>query len=840
LSNTHDILVSSIAILERLERSVEAVSASLETFSPSLEHLSNSLAFLSPLIDTTSLTEVHQSDRYSRLETLRNSQVIISLRLVELREDIAVIRQKRQATLDSFKKQRDQLDESLSALIVELETLRLEAEEVSEELDTEIDLLEVERINLENSLSLSFSLSPDLSFSTDATLQTIRNRFRSSDDSLAAISDDLASLEITLASIQASDSSLSLAPHQPDLIRSARSKTLESIEDSERRLRSYQVSRNEMEQLLEQRRKEVQERERIRREEEEAERRAGQLRHSRLLLAQSIALPLDEESNASPIIRPSTPPFARTPPPAPPLSVSNKPSPTSSIRFPHSPVEDEFDVFGIIPPSDPFAQSTPVDEPQAVSDLRATAELIQTRDWLDGDSLLRLPNQEESSELSLSVRLLRDTLNNLETNADDSLVWMDLSPIQALVQTKEEEARRIKALATFSAKVEIADNALSDLLDSIDAADPNFPSPSPTTNGSPPLPLSEAIALASDSVTAARLEAIPLVDDSRVEQAIERIEGSWAEMMEIVDDVRPRATSAASSTSSRSSSRTTHSRLATRIPSGQATPSRSQSRSSSTSSTASLPFQHSRPSSRSTTIPSSRTPSLRRSVSRTSSFLSTPSKSTDGDDPLATPRRRIQSGLPVPTPRREPSPLPPMTPTSARPFSFASNSSRKKATSSIPRRTPMSTPRRDNPRSSSTSESVTVSSTMRRLTSQSSTKSSRRDSLASSVSSRRSSHASSSHHRPSISPENISRIGYRSSPPRIKRPYRANLSNKLDREVGTIINALDINVPIEMADGSWSDESGMYKIGEKVYFCRILRSKQVMVRVGGGWLNLLQ
>ena len=130
---------------------------------------------------------------------------------------------------------------------------------------------------------------------------------------------------------------------------------------------------------------------------------------------------------------------------------------------------------------------------------------------------------------------------------------------------------------------------------------------------------------------------------------------------------------------------------------------------------------------------------------------------------------------------------------------------------------------------------------MSRSFSSSSRASSHRESLASSTSSRRSSAVSSIYRRPSLSPENLSRIGYRSSPPRHDRPrYRANLSNKLDREVGSIVNALDIHVPIEMADGSWSDESGMYKIGDKVYFCRILRSKNVMVRVGGGWLNLLQ
>lgn len=40
----------------------------------------------------------------------------------------------------------------------------------------------------------------------------------------------------------------------------------------------------------------------------------------------------------------------------------------------------------------------------------------------------------------------------------------------------------------------------------------------------------------------------------------------------------------------------------------------------------------------------------------------------------------------------------------------------------------------------------------------------------------------------------------------------------------------------------WTDQSGKYWIGTegraKLCFCRILRSKTVMVRVGGGWVEL--
>jgi hypothetical protein len=44
------------------------------------------------------------------------------------------------------------------------------------------------------------------------------------------------------------------------------------------------------------------------------------------------------------------------------------------------------------------------------------------------------------------------------------------------------------------------------------------------------------------------------------------------------------------------------------------------------------------------------------------------------------------------------------------------------------------------------------------------------------------------------------------------------------------------------AEEEWKDQSGRYWIGyegrAKLCFCRILRSQTVMVRVGGGWVEL--
>lgn len=89
--------------------------------------------------------------------------------------------------------------------------------------------------------------------------------------------------------------------------------------------------------------------------------------------------------------------------------------------------------------------------------------------------------------------------------------------------------------------------------------------------------------------------------------------------------------------------------------------------------------------------------------------------------------------------------------------------------------------------------------------------------------------------------------------------YRANPKSKLDVAVGKIVNKLPMPVRITHAASAsgglanhanatgsrpreqWHDESGRYWVGHpdpKLCFCRILRSRTVMVRIGGGWQEL--
>ncbi|KAH9030162.1 hypothetical protein EDB85DRAFT_1964325 [Lactarius pseudohatsudake] len=81
----------------------------------------------------------------------------------------------------------------------------------------------------------------------------------------------------------------------------------------------------------------------------------------------------------------------------------------------------------------------------------------------------------------------------------------------------------------------------------------------------------------------------------------------------------------------------------------------------------------------------------------------------------------------------------------------------------------------------------------------------------------------------------------RPPPPPPRKPYVANPKSKLDVAVGDVVNKLDVDIKVEVAHEAWQDRSGKYWIGAedpKLCFCRILRSHAVMVRVGGGWMEL--
>jgi hypothetical protein len=94
-----------------------------------------------------------------------------------------------------------------------------------------------------------------------------------------------------------------------------------------------------------------------------------------------------------------------------------------------------------------------------------------------------------------------------------------------------------------------------------------------------------------------------------------------------------------------------------------------------------------------------------------------------------------------------------------------------------------------------------------------------------------------------------SRITPRKAP--VKRPnaYKPNPKSRLDVAVSRIVNQLPVPVQIShaapgaetRANETWNDESGRYWVGHRdprLCFCRFLRSRIVMVRIGGGWQEL--
>ncbi|CAG8534567.1 11296_t:CDS:2 [Funneliformis caledonium] len=67
--------------------------------------------------------------------------------------------------------------------------------------------------------------------------------------------------------------------------------------------------------------------------------------------------------------------------------------------------------------------------------------------------------------------------------------------------------------------------------------------------------------------------------------------------------------------------------------------------------------------------------------------------------------------------------------------------------------------------------------------------------------------------------------------------YVPDPKDQLDVEVARIVNACPVKIKVSMVEG----EPGKYMFGEvepKLCYCRILRSRMVMVRVGGGWAEL--
>jgi hypothetical protein len=88
--------------------------------------------------------------------------------------------------------------------------------------------------------------------------------------------------------------------------------------------------------------------------------------------------------------------------------------------------------------------------------------------------------------------------------------------------------------------------------------------------------------------------------------------------------------------------------------------------------------------------------------------------------------------------------------------------------------------------------------------------------------------------RPSKTPISASSSSSRLSQSRV---YVPDPKSELDMQLGRIINESPYRLMVKMVPG----EVGKYWFGDekpRLVYCRILPSKLVMVRVGGGWVEL--
>ncbi|ORX62346.1 hypothetical protein DM01DRAFT_1380132 [Hesseltinella vesiculosa] len=84
---------------------------------------------------------------------------------------------------------------------------------------------------------------------------------------------------------------------------------------------------------------------------------------------------------------------------------------------------------------------------------------------------------------------------------------------------------------------------------------------------------------------------------------------------------------------------------------------------------------------------------------------------------------------------------------------------------------------------------------------------------------------------PSVLSRRTSTLGLTTNRP---NDYVADPHNDLDMAIGRIVNKAPFKIDFHMVPG----EVGRYWFGNKLVYCRILKSRMVMVRVGGGWTEL--
>ncbi|TFK55868.1 hypothetical protein OE88DRAFT_1804656 [Heliocybe sulcata] len=457
--------------------------------------------------------------------------------------------------------------------------------------------------------------------------------------------------------------------------------------------------------------------------------------------------------------------------------------------------------------------TVPTPSSQDVSDLKARIFGLRRRlRALSLDKVARptssntsLPTDEDRKHLSTLFSEIVKSADELLASVENA-ASAELGSLRTDVQASQAMMERIHQLADLSLSIQSCDNCLSDLLEHIDSypsppAGPLLTTHTSDTSGTPEEQLRSRVAFTRTKIT--HMEEIYAVvrEDSRATAEKSRISQTWEELEDMCDDrlteIKSRPGSVISS--GRASSVSMHS-------GSNSGSSRSGSHRKSDSyaslSVRSTRGRHLAP----PVIGPKRSTSGSTDVSqRSSSRMSVASTRHSGSNILSSSR------LYSPT--------------------FASRQ-RTTSTMSNTSTTVAPTPAKREPTAPSRSRAQTGQSWGRRSPTMSDA-SSHRSTTSMSTRSRGPRGSISSLRRASTPKTRIPQV--------VRKPYVPNPKNKLDVAVGDVVNNLPVNINIEALADTWKDQSGKYWIGDqepRLCFCRILRSQMVMVRVGGGWMEL--
>jgi hypothetical protein len=462
-----------------------------------------------------------------------------------------------------------------------------------------------------------------------------------------------------------------------------------------------------------------------------------------------------------------------------------------------------------------------------ILELRRRLRSINIKEIASSSSVDDLPGVDQRRRLDSIFSSVAADVTLLPPSSDDPTVNAELRSLKAELEASSELMQHMRNLSDLSVAVHLCDMALSDLLEHIDSyPSPPFGDLSSSHVTDVRLPpegqLAARLSFTRSAIADMTAKAGSVADDSRAIAERRRIDQTWSELEDMGSDLINGKKSRPSSVLS--SGRNSRTSLGS---------SRSSSKNADTDKRAGYSVLSLRSSVRG---PATRGqflspahPSPRRVVSG----------STDARSRSASRLSTVSSNRAVSGPM-------PSASTNTVPSTFASrqrtNSMSSTTTFLTPDKHVVPTPSRTR---AQTGQAKRITSPTFSDVSSLSHSHERSFSLSNSRSQATPSRSTSSMSTWSRAPRQSFPVPTFPTPPRKppppKKTYVANPKNKLDVAVGDVVNKLPVNINVAIVPETWKDQSGKYWIGDqdpKLCFCRILRSRTVMVRVGGGWTEL--